>query len=338
MHATTIAVDLAKSVFQVSVANQAQRITDRKRLTKTQFQRFLMQHPPTTVVMEACATAHYWSQFAEQHGHEAKQLHAYYVRPYVRRNKTDAADADALVRASYDPQLLPIPTKQPYQQALQGIHRIRQQIIQTRVARTNLARALLAEYGISMARGTGGIVERLNRQIELAPTILQPSLYSVVAEVQTLKDQQAVLDKQLNDIAKIDPVISLLMTVPGVGVTTATALMASVPDIHMFKKARQFSAWLGVTPREHSSGNSRRLGRISKQGNEYLRTLLVHGARSAMLQAHKASAAEKPLSSTQRWILKLEETKPRNIVTIALANKSARALWSVWVKNEPYTP
>jgi transposase len=334
MHATTIAVDLAKSVFQVSIANQAQRITDRKRLTKPQFQRFLAQQPPSNVVMEACATAHYWSQYAEQFGHHTKQLHAFYVRPYVRRNKTDAADADALVRANQDPHLLPIPTKQPYQQALQGIHRIRQQLIQTRTSRINLARAILAEFGISLARGAGGIVERLSLQTDQLPVVIQASFSEVIEDIRQLKMRQATIDKQLKEIAKADQVITLLMTIPGVGVTTATALVASVPDINIFKKSRQFAAWLGVTPREHSSGNTRRLGRISKQGNEYLRTLIVHGARSAILQARRA---QEP-SATQRWILELEKTKKLNVVTVALANKMARALWAIWVGGKPYSP
>ncbi len=338
MHATTIAVDLAKSVFQVSIANQAHKIIDRKRLTRSQFQRFIAQQEPTTVVMEACATSHYWSQYAQLHGHTPKQLHAFYVRPYVRRNKTDAADADALIRANQDPHLLPIPVKQPGQQALQGLHRIRQQLSQSRTARINLARALLAEFGISLARGAAGIAGKLYEQAEHLPPSLQSSFLEIVTDINDLKSRLTQLDKRLEAIALADHTAQQLMTIPGIGVITATALIASVPNIHIFKKGRQFAAWLGVTPREHSSGNTRRLGRISKQGNEYLRTLLVHGSRSVMLQTHRQFASSKPLSTMQRWIMKLEETKKRNVVTVAIANKLARTIWATWVFDQPYSP
>ncbi|MBT4492463.1 MAG: IS110 family transposase [Gammaproteobacteria bacterium] len=338
MHATTIAVDLAKSVFQVSVANQADRIVERKRLTRSQFHRYIAQQSPSLIVMEACATSHYWSQVAQQYGHTPKLLHPYYVRPYVRRNKTDAADADALVRASRDPELLPIPVKQPEQQALQGLHRIRQQLIQSRTSRINLARALLAEFGISLKRGAGGISARLQEQAEQLPISLQASFSEVVIDINDLKTRITLIDNRLEAITANSEIAQRLLSIPGVGVITATALIASVPHIRMFKKARQFASWLGVTPRENSSGNTRRLGRISKQGNEYLRTLLVHGARSVMLQAHRRDNARQPLTSMQRWIISLESVKKRNVVTVAVANKLARTIWATWVFEKDYTP
>ena len=339
MHPTTIAVDLAKSVFQLSIANQTDRIVDRKRLTRSQFERFISQQKPTMIVMEACATANYWSQFAQSHGHETKLLHPFYVKPFVRRNKTDAADADGLLRAHGDPQLLPVPTKQPAQQALQGLHRIRQQLIRTRTGRITLARALLAEFGVSLPRGTGNICNRLMAQIEHLPVMIHHDFQDILAEVQSLKERIDQLDKTLTNIAKHDPVAQQLMSIPGIGVTTATALIASVPNIHLFKRARQFASWLGLTPREHSSGNKRRLGAISKQGDSYLRMLLVHGARSAITQAHRQRAKdETQLSDLQRWVLKLDAEKPRNIATIALANKMARLIWVTWTEARVYTP
>ncbi len=339
MHATTIAVDLAKSVFQVSLANKADRIVDRKRFTRSQFERFIAQHPSSEVVMEACATANYWSQYAQSHGHQTRLLHAYYVRPYVRRNKTDAADADALIRANRDPQLMSVPTKQPDQQALQSLHRCRQQLVETRTRRVNLARGIFAEFGISLPKGVSGITSKLSTRIEEIPTVLIPTINDVIAEVNDLKQRTNQIDKQLSVIAKQHPVALNLLTIPGIGVTTATAMIASVPDIHIFKRARQFSAWLGITPREHSSGNKIKLGAISKQGNTYLRVLLVHGARSAMLQAHRLAAKdENLLSDLQRWVINLESRKHRNVATVALANKMARIIWVTWTQGRDYHP
>ncbi len=337
MNATTIAVDLAKSVFQISIANSANRIVDRKRLTRSQFERFLAQHAPARVVMEACATANYWSQYAQAHGHEATQLHTRYVRPYVRRNKTDAADADGLIRASSDPHLLPVPTKQPDQQALQALHRCRQQLIDARKRRIVMLRAILAEFGIALAKGIRTIEARLGQHVDKVPAVLAATLRDIIAEIGDLRDRIERLDRQLASIAVQHPVATLLMTIPGIGAIIATAMVASVPDIHVFKRSRQFSAWLGITPREHSSGSKRRLGAISKQGDRYLRALLIHGARSALLQAHRKSAADQAaLSEVQRWVIELESRRPRNVATVALANKMARIIWSTWTQQRPF--
>lgn len=336
MHATTIAVDLAKSVFQISIANQSDRIIERKRLTRNQFKRFLSQQDPATVVMEACATAHHWCRYAEEYGHQSKQLHPFYVKPYVRRNKTDAADADALIRAHRDPHLLPIPTKHPEQQALQGIHRIRQQLIQTRTQRINLARALLAEYGISIPRGTTGISKKLKTKIDLVPQLLIPTILRVVEDIDSIADRISQIDRELRLIGSNNEVAQRLMSIPGVGVITATALISAVPDIHIFKRSRQFAAWLGITPREHSSGNTRRLGRISKQGNEYLRTLVIHGARSIILQAHRRKAEDR--DPIHHWITGLQANKHNNVVAVATANKMARIIWATWIAEKSYSP
>lgn len=228
--------------------------------------------------------------------------------------------------------------KQSEQQALQGMHRIRQQLIQSRTSRINLARALLAEFGISLKRGAGGISARLNEQAEQLPTSIQPSFSAIVIDISDLKARITLVDKRLESIAASSEIAQRLLSIPGIGVITASALIASVPDIRMFKKARQFASWLGVTPREYSSGNNRRLGRISKQGNEYLRTLLVHGARSVMLQTHRKEKTQQSLTAMQRWMLTLEHTKKRNVVTVAVANKLARTIWATWVFEKDYTP
>jgi len=230
-------------------------------------------------------------------------------------------------------------TKYPDQQALQGLHRIRQQLIRTRTGRINLARALLAEFGVSLASGTAAITKRLMAPIEALPLVLHTQFTDLITEITALKLRIEQLDKALTTIARKDAIAPLLMSVPGIGVTTATALIAGVPDIQVFKRARQFAAWLGLTPREHSSGNKRRLGAISKQGDTYLRTLMVHCARSALQQAHRQYAKDPAkLSSLQHWVLQLENSRPRNVATVALANKMARLVWVTWTQSRNYKP
>ncbi len=204
MNATTIGVDLSKSVFQVSLANHAGRIIERKRLSRQQFERFLAEQPPVEMVVEACGTAHHWARVARTRGHDPCLLHAQYVRPYVRRNKTDAADADALLRAHRDPELKPIPVKSVDQQALQGLHRIRQQWVATHTQRINLARGLLAEFGISLPVGAAGIVRRLHESVDGVPATLVAALTPILEEISALeRDKQ--LDRQLTAIAKAIP-------------------------------------------------------------------------------------------------------------------------------------
>ena len=337
MNATTIAVDLSKSVFQVSIANRAGRIVERKRLSRQQYERFLAEQPTAEIVMEACGTAHHWARTAREHGHDPYLLHAQYVRPYVRRNKTDAADADALLRARRDADLKPVPVKSVDQQALQGLHRIRQQWVATHTQRINLARGLLAELGISLPAGAAGIVRRLHESIDRVPSVLVAALTPILNEISALEQQIKHLDRQLSAIAKASPDVQRLMTIPGVGVIIATAMVASVADIHSFQRARQFAAWLGLTPREYSSGQTRHLGHISKRGDGYLRMLLTHGARSALLLAHRQAAkGEHSLTSLQRWALDVERRTHHNKATIALANKMARIIWVTWTRAQDY--
>jgi transposase len=336
MQCTTIGIDIAKSVFQLSVANQHGKIIERNRLTRGQFERFLFKQPTARLVMEACGTAHHWARSAANAGHEVLLLHPGYVKPYVRRNKTDAADADALVQASRDPELKPVPPKSLDQQAMQSVHRIRQQLIDTRKQRINLARSLFAEFGVPLPKGTKDIVSRFRMNKAALPALLVHALSPVLDEITALKTRIDALDTQLKQFATNHPIVQQLMTIPGVGVTTATALFGSVPDIHQFKRARQFSSWLGLTPREYSSGNKRVLGRISKRGDKYLRMLLVHGARAALLAAHRKRSADKPVTRLQRWATDLQQQRHHNIATVALANKMARIIWAIWTKGESY--
>lgn len=336
MESTTIAVDLAKSVYQLSFANRAGRVHTRKRLSRPQFEKLIVATPPTRIVMEACSSAHHWARLARSAGHEPVLLPPHHVRPYVRGNKTDAADADALVRAVADPSLHPVAVKSEDLQALQGLVRIRQQYQDTRRARINVARSLLMEFGVVMPRGARGIVPRLREAVGAAPVRLREALHRVVCEIADLEDSIAALDRELTEIARTREDTARLTTIPGVGALTATAFVGAIPDIHGFRNARQFSSWLGLTPREHSSGNTRRLGAISKRGNVHLRTLMVHCARSALLAARRLASGGKDLSSLQRWALALQERAGHNKATVALANRMARVIWAMWVREANY--
>ncbi|ANO53012.1 hypothetical protein BA177_15080 [Woeseia oceani] len=336
MEFTTIAVDLSKTVFQVSLADHRHRIVGRRRLNRRQFSRLLATTPPSRLVMEACSTAHYWARVALQHGHQVKLLHARYVRPYVRRNKTDAADADALLQADQDRELKPVPVKNEHQQALQSLHRIRAQWQKARTARINSAKALLAEFGMTLPRGRGKLSHCLRLAAETLPYPLQRSFHEVIDDIGTLDEQLKRLDRDLAALCRQEPDAAQLEGISGVGIVTATALIGRVPDIHAFRRGRAFAAWLGITPREHSTGRRRRLGAISKQGDRYLRTLLIHGARSALLAAARASNRGAPLTRLQRWALATQLRVGHNKATVALANKMARIVWAVWTQRKPF--
>jgi transposase len=245
MNTTTIGIDIAKSVFQVSVAGPSGRVLERKRLSRVQFQRFIAERPSADIVLEACATSHHWARSARDCGHSTQAAAPQYVRPYVRRNKTDSADADALLRACRDPDLKPMPVKSVDQQAMQGLHRIRSQWMDTRRQRICLARALLAEFGVHLPAGATGIVTRLRQSMEKAPALLAPSLERVLEEIAELESRIRGIDRAFTEASKRNPVAQRLLSIPGIGVITATALMGSVPDIGAFRRGRQFSAWLG---------------------------------------------------------------------------------------------
>lgn len=336
MQSTTFGIDLAKSVFQVSTANDTRHIVKRQRLTRSQFERLIVHTPPATMVMEGCAGAHHWGRLAQHHGHHVTLLHANYVRPYVRRNKTDAADADALIRASADPDLKAIAVKSEYQQALQSLHRIRAQWQRSRISRINEARGLLAEFGVVLPRGTRDIGARLHAVIDRLPDVLQFTFAELVAEIGEYTSKLSRLDRLLKQLLQDDPLGRKLTGIQGIGVITASAAMGRVSNIHAFKRGRAFSSWVGITPREYSSGNTRTLGRISRRGDTYLRTLLIHGARAALLAAKRARLRGQHLTELQRWSLEIEARCGHNKATVALANKMARIMWAVWTRHDSF--
>jgi transposase len=344
MDATTVAIDLAKDVFQVAVANGAGRILDRQRFTRRQFERFIDTLVVNTeVVMESCGTAHYWGRRMPSHGLQVRLLPPQYVRPYVRRNKTDRADTEALLEASRCDAIRAVPVKTVEQQTLQAIHRVRTQWQTARVARINAIRGLLAEHGHAIPVGARTVLRRVTTIITdpdaAIPDVFRQMIALVVDEVHGLEDKIAGLDRQLAQIASADPVVTRLQTIPGVGVLTATALVGSVGHIHAFRRGREFASWLGLTPRESSTGARRYLGRISKRGNVHLRCLLTHGARAVLRVAlQRAERAPGRLTRLQQWAVSIAAHRGRQKAVIAVANKLARIVWAVWHYEVAFAP
>ena len=336
MDATTVAVDLAKDVFEIAVANRAGRIIERKRLTRRQFERFVDTLPAgVEVIMEGCGTAHYWGRRCRARDVSVRLLPVQYVRPYVRRNKTDRTDTEALLEANRCGGIQPVAVKTVEQQAIQALHRVRTQWQATRTARINVMRGVLREFGLPIGVGARTALARIPVLLEDAavelPGLVRHAVWLLLEEVRALDARIAAIDHELATIAREHPAALRLQQVPGVGVLTSTALVASVGHIHAFRRGRQFASWLGLTPRESSTGGRRYLGGISKRGDVYLRCLLTHGARAVLLTAQR-TVGRTPQRATafQRRAASVAVRRGHNKAAIAVANKLARMIWAVW--------
>lgn len=287
MSSVTIAVDLAKNVFELAISGRVGRVTERKRLSRSQFERFWVDRLPCRVVMEACATSHYRARRLRTLGFEVILLPPHYVRPCVRRNKTGRTDCEALLEAHRCAGIHPVAIKSEDQQAILALHRMRSQWMATRTARINALRGLLSEFGLSRPVGAKCFLTELPGLLEEKKELLPPEVrrlaLATYEEVRSLEERIEEVERDLGSVMEEVPTLEALRKIPGVGVLTATALYASVGNVHAFRSGRHLASWLGLTPRESSSGSHRRLGRISKQGDPYLRMLLIHGARSAPL-------------------------------------------------------
>ena len=334
MSTLTIAVDLAKNVFEIAISPRPGVIHERKRLTRPQFEQFWAARASCLVVMEACSTSYFWARWLRARGFDAELLPPHYVRAYRRRNKTDRADCEAILEAHRCAGIHPVAIKSEDQQALIALHRVRSQWLETRTARINSMRALLREFGIITPAGSKRFMNDLHRLLadkqELLPQQVHRTLFALWEEVRELEQRIQEVDDELSAFAQQEPVVGTLLKIPGVGTLTATALFATVTDIHSFKSGRHLASWLGLTPREHSSGSRRRLGRMSKQGDAYVRMLLIHGARSALNAARRAAQADRPLTQLQLWALERAKNAHSNKATVALANKLVRIAWAVW--------
>jgi transposase len=336
----TIAIDLAKSVFEIAVADETGTVVERKRLGRTQFIRYFDNRHFDRVVMEACGSSHYWGRWFQARGMEVAMLPAHYVRAYVRRDKTDRADATAMLEAAKAPDIKPVGVKSIEQQAIQSLHRVRDQWMSTRTARINILRGLCREFGViapvGAKRGMPLLIEEITDSESAVPELVRRTLRRLLSEIRSIEENVRGVERELAHCASQSIVCERLRRIPGVGLLTATAMLAAVADIHTFRSGRRFASWLGLTPREYSSGAIRRLGSITKRGDKYLRVMLVHGARSVVFTANAAKRAGRPLDAFRQWAAQLRARLGHNKAVVAVANKMARIIWASWYRDRDY--
>lgn len=334
MNTTLIAVDVAKSVFQVAVSHTPGKVHAHHRLTRARFERFFREHPPADVLMEACGSAHHWARQLQARGHRVSLLPPAKVSRYRDGTKTDRADAEALLEAARNQKIYRVPVKSVDQQSVTALHRMRSQYLATRTARINALRGLLREFGVVIPVGARHVVPRVRVALDedVVPPYLRFFFDDALDEIAQLQDRADAVQAVLERLAALMPEAQRLMTIPGIGVLTATALVAFVGDARRFRSGRAFAAYLGLTPKEFSSGSIRRLGSITKHGNTYLRMMLTHGARSLLWSAKRCGEPD----DLRVWALHVQARRGHNVAAVALANRLARVAWRVWRDERPF--
>lgn len=330
---STVGIDLAKSVFQVHGAGSDGSVIVRKKLRRDQVLTFFASLPRCIVAMEACASAHYWAREIGELGHDTRLIPPAYVKPFVKRQKNDMADAEAICEAAQRPTMRFVQAKSAQAQASTVVFRTRDLLVRQRTQLINALRGHLTEFGYVVRQGVGHVsklVEIVHEPSSNIPAEARPVLAVIAESLQALQSQIAVLDREIAARAKADPVAKRLMTIPGVGPVVATALVALAPAASTFRRGRDFAAWLGLVPRQHSSGGKERLGRTTKMGERSLRRLLILGASSATKVAARNPDKASP------WLAGMLARKPRMLVTVALANKMARIVWALMAHGGSY--
>ena len=330
---TIIGVDLAKNVIQVHGIDGRGKAVMKKQLPRRRFVEFFANLPVCLVGMEACSSAHHWARQLEKLGHQVKLMAPQFVKPYVKTNKNDAADAEAICEAVSRPNMRFVPIKNAEQQAVLALHRGRAGFVKARTAQANQIRGLLGEYGIFLAQGIRQITNRLPAILEDGENELPGAFRQLLARLgshlQELDRQVCELEAQIQEWHRENEASRRLAQIPGIGPLTASALVATIGDAKSFKNARQLAAWLGLVPRQHSSGGKALLLGISKRGDAYLRTLLIHGARSVVrVVEHKADSPT--------WLTQLIGRRHKNVAAVALANKNARIVWALLAHDRHY--
>jgi len=331
---TTIGLDIAKSVFQVHGIDASGAVIVRRQVRRRQVLPFFRKLPACVIGIEACATAHHWGRELVALGHEVKLMPPRYVKPYVKRNKNDAADAEAICEAVTRPTMRFVPIKTPEQQSVLMLHRTRKLFVRQRTTLINAIRAHLAEFGIVAGVGRNGVeklLELITRgEDERIPPAARECLMALAAQLAMVKRQILEADRRVLAWHRTSKTSKRLEAIPGVGPLIATALVASIPDPSVFRSGRDLSAWIGLVPKQSSTGGKERLGGISKAGNRYLRSLLVVGALSVIRRAKQLGYTRHP------WLVRLMERRSVKIAAIALANKIARIAWAMMARNESY--
>jgi transposase len=330
---STIGVDLAKSVFQLHGADASGAVVFRKKLRRGQVLSFFAAQPPCTVAMEACSSSHYWAREIRTLGHAVRLIPPAYVKPFVKRQKNDAADAEAICEAAQRPTMRFVAPKSEQTQAAALVFRARDLLVRQRTQTINALRGHLAEFGMVVAKGPAHVsqlVQAVENPDEPLPEIARPILQILIDTLHRLDEQIALLDREVAQRAKADETARRLMTIPGVGPVTAVALTALAPPAQSFRRGRDFAAWLGLTPLQHSTGGKQKLGATSKMGERTLRRLLIIGASAVLRWAARHGA---PAGS---WLARMLACKPAMLVRVALANKMARIVWALMAKGGTY--
>ena len=334
MDITTAGLDLAKNVFQVHGINATGDVIARRRLRRSQLRDFFAGLTPCLIGMEACGTAHFWARELVALGHEVKIIPPSYVKAYVRRGKNDAVDAEAICEAVTRPNMRFVPIKSEDQQAALMLHKTRELLVRQQNMLINALRSHMAELGMIAPQGRGKIKDIIavieDAEDESIPALAKAALRPLVEQLRAAEENTNTLSAEIMIWHRNNEASKRLATIPGIGFLTASAIAATVPDPSFFRSGREFAAWLGLVPRQNSSGGKARLGRISKQGNRYIRRLLVTGA-TAMLRYVRAKTAP-----GADWVNSLLERRPPRLVTVAMANKSARIAWALLMKRETY--
>jgi transposase len=344
MKVTTIGIDLAKNVIQVHGVDQRGKVVLRRQLRRGQVMDFFAQRPGCLVGMEACGSAHAWARRLMKLGYTVKLMAPQFVKPYVKTNKNDAADAEAICEAVTRPNMRFVPVKSEEQQAVLSLHRARQGFVRQRTAQANQIRGLLAEFGIVIPQGIRHISKHLPEILEDAENTLPGTFRQLLRQLgehlKTLDELVRAMEIQIQQWHGTNEASQRVSAVAGVGALTASAMVASVGDARNFSSGRQLAAWLGLVPRQHSTGGKSKLLGISKRGDCYLRTLLIHGARSVIAAAgrRKQSTADQQAvqQRADRWLEALIARRNRNIAAVALANKNARVIWALLAHGEHY--
>lgn len=332
----TIGLDIAKHVFQVHGVDKAGTVVIRRKLRRAEILQFFEGLEPCLVGIEACATGHHWARSIMALGHKVKLMPPTYVKPYVKRQKNDAADAEAICEAVTRPTMRFVPVKGEEQQGILVLHRTRELLIRQRTMLINALRAHLAEFGIVMAQGRAGVATLValveDDEHDLIPAIARHGLLAVADQLRDAHERVAAIERKILAWHRSNEQSRRLETIPGVGPITASAIAATITDASLFRSGRELAAWIGLVPRQNSSGGKERLGHISKKGDPYIRRLLVIGAHAVLRFARNGKA------TTTKWASALLARKPYKLAAVALANKMARIVWALMTKNEEFRP
>lgn len=333
---TTIGLDIAKRVFQVHSVDPDTGEMSQQRLKRSQVLKYFANRAVSVVAMEACGSAHYWARELSKLGHEVRLIAAQFVRPFVKGNKTDAADAEAIWEAAQRPGMRFVAVKSEEQQAVLALHRLREQRVKTRSMLVNQLHGLMGEYGVALSKGWTVMLRQaasiLNQASHWIPELLRPALLEQVEQIRTLSEQIKVLERQIGSWQRRVEDCRRIMEIPGVGLLTATAAIATMGAANTFRSGREFAAFVGLVPRQSGTGGRVKLLGISKRGDKYLRTLLIHGARTVL------ASQRQPGRQLDPWLKGLLGRRAPNVVIVALANKMARMIWALLAYGRTFQP